>query len=303
MKCSRCAAELPDSSTFCSSCGAANPSGQLSTSSFSYLPAGAPPWPMSIPARSAYANGSVAPVQALPSRSAEKSGRSIGKVMSAVLILLIPLVIGVGGTLGVLASQGHFSSAPAKKVVVAQVQATPAATPAATAAAQGNQLPTPTSFKLASVKDVNVALEYPSSWVQDALQKSTDGTSLGIHPPQAQQIGISFFLMRFSTSASATISSPGQINQSNVQQFSQLSGVTNMQTLPSTSPAPTIGGTSWTELDASFMNGSVKLDLMSMSVDHNKIYYNIAVVVPDVYYTEAMQKYIERMYTSFKFLS
>jgi hypothetical protein len=261
---------------------------------------------MSIPARSAYANGSVASIQAPSSRSAEKSGRSIGKVMSAVLILLIPLIIGVGGTLGVLASQGHFSSAPAttKKVVVAQVQATPAATPAATAAAQGNQLPTPTSFKLASVKDVNVALEYPSSWVQDALQKSTDGTSLGIHPPQTEQIGISFFLMRFSTSTSATISNPDQINQSNVQQFSQLSGVSDMQTLPSTSPAPMIGGISWTELDASFMNSSnVKLDLMSMSVDHNKIYYNIAVVVPDVYYTEAMQKYIEHMYTTFKFLS
>ena len=306
MKCSRCAAELPDSSTFCSTCGAANSSGQLSTSSFSYLPVGAPPWPMSMPARSAYANGSVAPVQAPPPKHVEKSGRSLSKVMSAVLILLIPLVIGVGGTLGVLASQGRFSSTPtaAKKVVVAKVQATPGATPAATAAGQGNQLPTPTSFKLASVKDVNVALEYPSNWVQDALQKSTDGASLGIHSPQAQQLGISFYLMRFSTSASATISSPGQINQSNVQQFSQISGVSNMQTLPSTSQGPTIGGTSWTELDANFMNSnSVKLDLMSMSVECSKAYYNIAVIVPDAYYTQAMQKYIEHMYTTLKFLS
>ena len=140
--------------------------------------------------------------------------------------------------------------------------------------------------------------------MQDALQKSTDGTSLGIHPPQAQQIGISFFLMRFSTSTSATISSADQINQSNVQQFSQLTGVSNMQTLPATSPAPTIGGISWTELNATFMNSSnVKLDLISMSVEHNKIYYNIAVVLPDVYYTQAMQKYIEHMYTTFKFLS
>lgn len=306
MKCSRCAAELPDSSTFCSSCGAANPSGQLSTSSFSYLPAGAPPWPMSVPTRSAYANGSVAPVQAPPSRYVEKSTRSLGKVMSAVLILLIPLVIGVGGTLGVLASQGRFSSTPAaaKKVTVAQVQATPAATSAATpATSQGNQLPTPTSFKLASIKDVNVALEYPTGWVQDALQKLSNGTSLGIHSPQAQQIGISFYLMRFSSSASATISSADQINQSNVQQFSQFTGVSNMQTLPASGNSPTIGGISWTELDANFMSSGVKLDLISLSVEHNKVYYNIAVIVPDVYYTEAMQKYIEHMYTTFKFLS
>lgn len=307
MKCSRCAAELPDSSVFCSMCGAANPSGQLTTSSFSYLPAGAPPWPASVPGRYAYGAGSPAPVQPTTPHLTEKSGRSVGRtVMTFALILLITLLVGVGGTLGVLASQGHFSpQAPAatKKVVVQPTQAT-SATPAPTTSAQTNQLPDPTSFKLTSVKDVNAALEYPSNWVQDALQKTTDGNSLGIHSPQAQQLGISFFLMRFSTSTSATITSPDQINQSNVQQFSTLTGVSNMQTLPSNGSAPTIGGTSWMELDASFTNAnSVKLDLTSISVEHNKLYYNIVVLAPDAYYTEAMQKYIQHMFTTFKFLS
>jgi hypothetical protein len=310
MKCSRCAAELPDSSVFCSMCGAANPSSQLTTSSFSYLPAGAPPWPASVPGRYSYGAGSPAPVQPITPHLPEKSGRSVARtVMTFALILLITLLVGVGGTLGVLASQGHFSPqapAAAKKVVVPQTQNTPAtsATPAPTTSAQTNQLPDPTSFKLTSVKDVNAALEYPSNWVQDALQKTTDGNSLGIHSPQAQQLGISFFLMRFSTSTSDTITSPDQINQSNIQQFSTLTGVSNMQTLPSNGSAPTIGGTSWMELDASFTNAnSVKLDLTSISVEHNKLYYNIVVVAPDAYYTEAMQKYIQHMFTTFKFLS
>ena len=311
MKCSRCAAELPDSSIFCSTCGAANPSGQLTSSSFSYLPAGAPPWPTSVPGSYSYGAGSSAPVQPTTSRPTEKSGRSVGRtVLTIALILLITLLVGVGGTLGVLASQGRFLShsvASTKKVIVPQAQATSAATtgtqatPAATAAAQGNQLPTPTSFKSTSVKDVNAALEYPTGWVQEALQKSTEGTSLGIRSPQ--QIGISFFLMRFSTSTSATITSPDQINQSNVQGFSQVSGVSNMQTQPSTGSAPTIGGTSWMELDATFTNNSIKMDLVSISVKHSSVYYNIAIVAPDVYYTEAMQKYIQHMFTTFKFLS
>jgi len=307
MKCSRCAAELPDSSTFCSSCGAANPSGQLSTSSFSYLPAGAPPWPMSTPARSAYANGSVAPVTP-PSKSTEKSGRSIGKVMSAVLILLIPLVIGVGGTLGVLASQGRFSSATAatKKVTVAQVQATPAAaTPAAaTPAATGNQLPTPTSFKSATAKDVNIALEYPSTWVQDALQKTTNGTSLVIHPPQQQQIIVGFSVTRYIDSFSATLSSAGQINQGIALDFGQQNSLTSQQTMASTGDLPPIGGAVWTKLETSYLtSGSNKIDLMTASVLHNKDYYNIYVYAPDAYYPEAMQKYIQHMFASFKFLS
>lgn len=182
--------------------------------------------------------------------------------------------------------------------------AQPQATPAGTTSTQGNQLPTPTSFKLASVKDVNAALEYPTGWVQDAVQTSTDGSTLGIHSPTAQQIGISFFLMRFSDSTSATITSPDQINQSNIQGFSQLSGVSNMQTVPSNGSPPTIGGTNWMELDATFTNSSsVKIDLATISVEHNKAYYNIAILSPDLYYSEAMQKYIQHMFTTFKFLS
>jgi hypothetical protein len=299
MKCSRCAAELPDSSTFCSSCGAANPSGQLSTSSFSYLPAGAPPWPMNVPARSAYANGSVGPVQAPPSRYVEKSSRSLGKVMSIVLILLIPLVIGVGGTLGVLASQGRLFSTPAaaKKVTVTQVQATPAAS-------QGNRLPTPTSFKSATAKDVNIALEYPSTWIQDAPQKTTNGTILAIHPPQQQQIVVGFSVTRYIDSFSATLSSASEINQGIALDFGQQNSLTNQQTMASTGDLPSIGGVAWTKLETSYLtSGNNKIDLMTASVLHNKDYYNIYVYAPDAYYPEAMQKYIQHMFITFKFLS
>jgi zinc-ribbon domain len=302
MKCSRCAAELPDTSTFCSSCGTANPSVQVATSSFSYLPAGAPPWPASTPTRSPYANGSMAPVQASPSKSADKSRSSPGKIMSSILILLIPLVIGVGGTLGVLFSQGRFSSATAapKKVVVAQVQATPAAT----TASQGTQLPTPTSFKSATAKDVNVALEYPSTWVQDALQKTTDGTSLAIHPPQEQQIIVGFSITRYMDTYSATLSSADQINQEIALGFGQQNSLTNQQTMASTGNLPSMGGAVWTKLETSYLtSGSNKIDLMTASVLHNKDYYSIYVYAPDAYYPEAMQKYIQHMFTSFKFLS
>ena len=304
MKCSRCAAELPDSSTFCSRCGAVHPSGQLSASSFSYLPVGAPPWPTSIPARSAYAPGSATPAQALASRPVERPRRHVGTVMVSALILLIPLLLGIGGTLGVLASQGRFSShsvaATTKKVPAASAQATPAPT----TAAQGSQLPAPTSFKATSIKDVNIALEYPANWVQDAEQKSTTGISLGIHTPQQQQLGISFFVMRFSSSTSATITSADEIYQSNIQGFRQQTGVSNMQTVAPTSSAPVIGGANWAESDATFTNSnSVKVDLMSISAQHNKIYYNIVVFAPDAYYPQAMQTYIQHMFTTFKFLS
>ena len=107
MKCSRCAAELPDSSTFCSSCGAASPSGQLTTSSsFSYLPVGAPPWPASAPGR--YGADSAVPAQPATLQQAEKVRRPVLRTaLTVALILLITLLVGVGGTLGVLASEGR----------------------------------------------------------------------------------------------------------------------------------------------------------------------------------------------------
>ncbi len=305
MKCSRCAAELPDTSTFCSRCGAANPSAQLTTSGFSYLPAGAPPWPASVPGRYSYGAGSPAPVQPTAPRLTEKSGRSVGRtLMTLALILLITLLVGIGSTLGVLASQGRFSpqAAATKKAVVVPTPAQ--ATPAPTTSAQGSQLPAPTSFKATTVKDVNAALEYPSDWVQDALQTTSDGTLLGIHTPTTEQVTIGFSLMRYSTSISATITSPDQINQSNVQGFGTLTGVSNVQAVPSTGSAPTIGGASWMEQDFTLENSNnVQIDLMSIAVEHNKVYYNILVSAPASYYTEALQKDIQPMFSSFKFLS
>src|SRR5579883_896807 len=50
MQCSRCLTELPDATTYCSNCGSflrSDPTGASTV--FSYLPAGAPPWPTTVP--------------------------------------------------------------------------------------------------------------------------------------------------------------------------------------------------------------------------------------------------------------
>ena len=40
----------------------------------------------------------------------------------------------------------------------------------------------------------------------------------------------------------------------------------------------------------------------TISVQHNKLYYTILLLIPDVYYDEAMQKYIQPMLDSLQFV-
>ena len=299
MNCSQCAAELPASATYCTRCGATIGSGALTSSTFSYLPAGAPPWPGTPPARTGYAADaplSASSAAVVPVSKPKRSTRSI--VATVGLVVLVPL-LGIGLTLGVLASQGLFppraASGQAGNTIVKQ--------PAATPTAQDNTLPVPNSFKTTNSKDVNVSLQYPDDWVAENPQKSSNSTSLAIHTPQQQQAGIVFFVARYTDAISASITSPDEINQANVSGIGQNNS--NVQIVNSPSGQPTIGKTKWKEEDITYMdsNSSTKDHFVTISALHNKVYYNIVLLMPDQYYNEAMQKYIQHMLDSFQFLS
>lgn len=303
MNCSRCDAELSDSATFCPRCGAPSRQGQPAT--FSYLPAGTPPWPATVPLNFTSSDS------ALTAQAADTSGsghrakprRSMRSLLSIVATLILVPLLGAGATLGILYTKGTFSPHPTASAAPANVSrssSSAASTP--TAQAQTNQLPTPTSFKQTSDRDLNVSLKYPSDWVADPLQKSTTDTELGIHSPQ--QFGITFGLARLSDSISSSINSPDEVNQNNISQLSSAQDVHNLEVVSSANSQPTIGGTKWAQADVQFVdsNGNT-IHMMTISVQHNKVYYNIIIFAPDVYLAEAMQKYIQPMLDSLQFLS
>ncbi len=236
-----------------------------------------------------------------------KPRRSAGSIVTTVALIVLAPLIGIGITLGILASQGLFppgaaNAQPRNAIIPKQQPATPVAAATSTTASQGS-LPTPTSFKTTNNKDVNVSVQYPGDWVAETPQKSTSFTSLIIHTPQQQQTGIEFFVARYTDTTSATITSPDEINQANVSGISQQQPDANVQIV--SSGQPMIGGTKWSQEDATYMDGTtnMKIHFVTISAQHNKIYYNIAFLVPDQYYGEAMQKYIQHMLDSFQFLS
>lgn len=235
-----------------------------------------------------------------------KPRRSAGSIVTTVALIVLAPLIGIGITLGILASQGLFppgaaNAQPRNTIIPKQQSATPVA--AATPTTTQGSLPTPTSFKTTNSKDVNVSVQYPGDWVAETPQKSTSFTSLIIHTPQQQQTGIEFFVARYTNTISASITSPDEINQANVTGIGQQQTGANVQIV--SSGQPTIGGTKWSQEDATYVDGtsSMKIHFVTISAQHNKIYYNIAFLVPDQYYGEAMQKYIQHMLDSFQFLS
>jgi hypothetical protein len=42
---------------------------------------------------------------------------------------------------------------------------------------------------------------------------------------------------------------------------------------------------------------------ITISVQHKKLYYTIVLLIPNIYYDEAMQKYIQPMFDSLQFLA
>lgn len=307
MQCSRCLTELPDATTYCSNCGSflrSDPAGASTV--FSYLPAGAPPWPTTIPQN---LRGDTGPtVDAAGSNQAIKTRRSTRSILQIVGVLLLIPLLGVGSTLGILFTQGNLSFGRAQTSASQQSSSklnSSALTPTATTAQQTNVLPAPAPFKKTDSQDVNISLQYPSDWIADAPQKSTDVTFVAFHPSTSQQqIAMDFVIGRLTDSGSAQFQSPDDLNTTRLSNLSAGQGINNLRDIPTPTPQITIGGAQWVQRDAMFTdNVGNNVHITTLSVLHNKIYYNITFLIPDAYYNEAVQKYAQPMLNSIQFLS
>ncbi len=304
MQCSQCQTELPDSATTCSRCGTSTQQ-QDQPVTFSYLPAGTPPWPITVPQRLPYASEPAATLPASLSHSqVAKPKRSLRNVLLAIAVLVLVPIFGAAFTLTSLYFNGDLfprhTTAPKVVKSQTQAQATPGTqqTPSTT---QGNQLPAPSSFSKTSDKDLNVSLQYPSGWQAGPPDKSSTTVAVGIYPSQKYVI---FVVERYLGSALSQITDSRSLNQSTIDAIGSQVGATGMQNVPASNAQPTIGGAKWDEMDVTFSdtNGS-KEYLTSISVMHNKSYYNITFLTLDSLHAEAMQKYIQPMLNSVQFLS
>jgi hypothetical protein len=298
MQCSQCQTELPDSVTTCPRCGASNQESQPVT--FSYLPAGTPPWPTAVPQRLLTAEP-LAPASVVSQNQPAKPRRSLRNVLLAVTVLVLVPILGAAFTLANLYFSGDLSPkhAVAHKTVPSQTQSTPVTqqTPGTT---QGNQLPAPTSFSTASDKDLNLSLQYPSDWQKIPVDKSGSTVSAGFQP--TQKLGIILVVERFLDTTQ--IQSPSSLNRDTINSVGSQIGATNAQPVASANTQPTISGTRWTEMDVVFSDTNGSQDYFaSISVLHNKSYYNIVFLLPSTVHDEAMQKYIQPMLNSVQFLS
>jgi len=311
MNCSRCQAEIQDTATFCPQCGApvyqsvATPvpdqqaAAYLPASQstmFSYLPTGTPPWPNTIPHELPSSRPSPQLITSDKGAQGERNKPSMrGSVLIAFLLVLTP-ILGALFTLGTLYAKGEWGSTNTVPQAVLQRPA-PILTP--TPSVQTDQLPTPTAFKETSSPDVNVSFKYPTDWQAQSPQKSTDSTSLAVQ--SQQQPTIIFIVQRLSDSTSLSIQSADAINQ---QVFSNISSnYQDTQAVPAPTDQPLVGGVKWPEQDATFTDSGNKIHFATLSVQHNKSYYNIVVFIPALYYDEAMRKYINPMLNSLRFLS
>ena len=307
MNCPRCNTELPDTATTCNVCGASTRPAQ-----FSYLPSGVPSWPTTMPPNPPYGAGpdlqSAQYVQKEESPTATKSASAPKKarlgIPAIIALFIVSILVGGGLTVGILYANGQqlsFGPQPTQPPVqLPTASASP--TPGSTPGAQGTQLPTPTAFQTITSSDVGISMKYPSDWVTDPAQKTSDSTSFGIHPQQ--QIGIFLSIERFSSSTSARFSSANAVNQNNLSLFQNLQGVANFQAIPASSQQRMVGGVQWDEKDATFNNSNgIAFHLTSIAVQRNKIFYDILYYTPSMYYDEAMQKYFQPMLASFKFLA
>ncbi len=312
MNCPRCQNELADSATFCPACGSAiRP---YASQTLSYLPPGTPTWPASVPQRSTTYNtmDTLSPTVVVPRpdlASKQTSGRPRSNwLLVAVVIILVPL-LGAAFTFGSLLLNGHSGTTqPLSQQATSSTSngTTPSQQPSTSGTStSGNQLPTPQKFQdLTSVSSlIGVTMKYPSNWVAAQPQQTQYGNSV-ILSPQQQQLGIEFAIGRYTAQVTSSIASADVMNQQVLQALSSTTGVNNFQITSSTPSKRTISGTSWEEQDAAFDDtNNSKIDVLSISVEHNKLYYNIETIIPDTYYNEAMQKYIQPMLDSVKFVS
>jgi hypothetical protein len=301
MKCSQCAAELPTLATSCPQCGSSIPQGQLNA--FSYLPPGTSPWPTRVSEKLPYlvearsselamagvhANGKVKPRVSSPVR----------RIISVVLIVLLTPVVGVLGTVGVLAIQGQFlpNTHPARSLSHFPSKS------GTSAPSGGNvgSLPTPAPFTSASDVAMNISVQYPSDWTAGPADQSTDPIEYPITQPDQL---IRILIARFSTSTSSQILGPDQLNTKLIAIMQQQVSNVKMVTPPNASP--TIGNDQWVEQDATFTDqNNTRNHFTTITVFHDRQnYYNINFIVPQSLYQQAMQEYIQPILKSFKFNS
>lgn len=322
MNCPRCNAEVADSATFCQNCGTTLRS---ATSSFSYLPEGVPPWPSSsaqlpasvatltrMGAQGATHNGVLAEVASAPEPTPPRPRRSARSVFAAAAILILAALVGVGLTLGSLYANGQIAAqAPVKPVTLPTVTATAATTPGATVSptATGTTtsvLPAPLSFqsidKTAS-GDLKASMEVPSDWQEETPQLNNGSAQIHFHP--VQQLGIDFDIIRFSSADSASFTSPDNLNQTALSSFTSTQGISNVQSITPATSQRSLGGETWPEQDATFdvtnSGQTLQFHITSIATQHNKEYYNIVFYAPSVVYNEALQKYFQPIFDSFKF--
>ena len=310
MKCPQCNAELPESATFCHSCGS-----PVRPVTFSYLPPGTPAWPTTIPQKPLAIAGttahtvqqkekeSISSTKPLPARS-KRSARTV--LIITALFILVPLV-GIGTTLGMLWFNSEIPVRTVKaslSVPTPSTQQTPGASNASTptAQAQTNQLPTPSSFQTATITEVGVTLKYPKEWIKDVPQSTTTSVVLAFHPQQKN--GIDLFLERFTSASSAKLTSANDVNQNNLTSFQNAQGISNFHAITPSSSQVTVGGAQWDEQDATFSTTQgLVFRLTSIAVQHNQLYYDILFYAPGVVYNEAVQKYFQPMLNSLQFQS
>ena len=308
MNCPRCNTELPDSAIFCVNCGST-----IRPASFSYLPTGVPAWPTEPLKSTQYRNeissesgqfvvqSDTSSVE--PSNAASPKKKRLG--ISAIIgLFILSILIGGGLTFGILYANGQrLSFGPQSTLKPLQLPTRSASsTPVSlTPTPQRNQLPTPTAFQSAISKDLGISLQFPSNWVQDPAQKTTSGnTSVNFHPQQ--NLPVSMFIARLSSSVSAQVTDTNEVNQANIQGFGSSNNLLNFTTLTNTPQHRMIGGINWDEQDATYSTSSgLLIHVVSISVKHNTIYYNILYYAPDSVYDEALQKYYSQMLNSFKF--
>ncbi len=328
MNCSRCGAELMSSATFCPKCGTPRQNMAMSSAaplpsmspmsttppvasySSPYLPAGTPPWPTTVPQHFPRRT-ETAPLA--PTRDpVERPRRSARNILITAALLVLTVLFGVGLTYGILYFNGQ-TRASAPQALPALARATPTAqattaassTPTAGSTATGNALPRPTTFLAMSSnaqKTLGATVKYPQGWIEDPANSSTsDGSSSVAFHPQ-QQLGIVMFIARLPASGSSGIGSTSDVNQGRISALSSINGVSNVKPVQPTNPQRTIGGSQWDEQDATFTNSNSSLfKVVSATVKHGQYYYNILYWSPDIYYSEADQKYIQPMLNSFKF--
>lgn len=308
MNCPRCNTELPDLAVFCVQCGST-----IRPATFSYLPTGVPAWPTEQLKDTHYTNGAPSESALFVVQSEASSGKSsyaapfkknrLG-IPAIIGLFILSLLIGGGLTFGILYLNGQRLSIGPQPTLKLLKLPTPSTSPTAvslTPTPQGNQLPTPTAFQSATNKDLGISLQFPSDWIQDPAQKTTSGnTSVNFHPQQ--NLPVSMFIARLSSSVSAQVTDTNEVNQANIQGFGTNNNLQNFKALANTPQHRTIGGFSWDEQDATYSTSSgLLIHVVSISVKHNAIYYNILYFAPDSAYDEAFQKYYSPMLNSFKF--